>query len=963
MSFSNNNSQAFPEVAGKNALLTANQLLIPKALVSYREVEATIPNSHAKSKLSSFCAKMRLPPPQIHFSVLDEIWCGTACYMGFGISIRKRNKQEIETIIAQSIWIRLSQVVQAWERLIEDEASDHGFLRDFPQSETSDAADEPPWLSSFLGALTQSTWQRDLTTEGIEPNPGPPTKKIGRGKSNQKRKKMPRKQATSKKKSVARAHANPKKQELRKTLLMPSLKAMTANAIVVEHPTAFGSAVQDTHLEDMVAAFVNVAYWQAPPNPREMNGSGGSFGDLCPMWVKAYLMQYVLTHLRRVGSLTSLTGADVYGTFPDFGDDNPVPVGLVNYLEYFMPYSSGSGSLEVRMQHLFAVPDDYFTALSNAFISPTSSKVAYAFEFYQTPCLVPTTTTAPYREWAYSFANNVVGTPRSIFNVGNTTREAVMTYLNGVFHCVPSKLTRHKAPDASTYAIGHRSIPSGTYFMGPSDHFSTMVAEITIIPVSSQIAQPAIVKRSGGFASEVTSWTTDFGYNGVRNYALCSLDFKKHGLMAALGASKYSGLETFVPTLARWSTSAASMLLFETATRLGLTSTQISALSIVFWSKVMFAARHGLSFTKSEYLVHDSFGLTPLPAPLATYVDGLGPVVVAGRVQYLCVQQFIPATVVSGAGNWLSRMIFGTPTPTNTDTSSFWNGNVGYASGNTIGNLQFVIANFPPASWNVLAGIVVVPVEMATNIQDVYAQIPAFNNFVPTMPSPLGSRDQMAIVDTNIDGGSGYGQSFAGHTININQLVNNVYSIIAGSASDAVRAASMSYRLVNPAWDVRRLTCFNVVGLGVAHITNDLAAWLTSGTGYTYIVQRTAEAQPKTKSMGETVAGFTVPSDQVSANTTRIVRETVNDFASTIANRIQDVSRASPHDVAKTSMQHHAKYNFSEFLPGLIKRAGSVLKGNAVKLSEKQVEKDLAYYVANPEEAIQLGKKVAHMLF
>lgn len=932
--------------SSKNALITANQIMIPRMLVAYRETVAAISTSSEKSKITSICAKLRIQPPQLQFKEVAGTWHVSVFFMGFGIATQGLNKSDLDRVVHRAIWVRLSQVVEAWEELIEDESSDGGFLRDFP---TQDRNEEtfPGW-SAFSGSLQNKSWQRDLTEEGIEPNPGPNKtmrkkvlKKTTKGKAGF------RKPATQKKKAIVRPN---------QATMIPGLRAMSPNGILFDSSATLGQANQVCLIEELVNQMINGLFVKNPPNPVDLTCSTTVNGELRPVYVKTYLMQYVLTHLRRVGSLAADTKADVYTLFPDFPDDNPVPIALINALEYVMPYVHEAGKLSVMFQHMITIPIQYFADAQQTFLSNGHpSQVSWGNFSIQTLEIVGTD---PHREYRSTTTSGAISEPMLLFrNGGAKIREKIMNYLTASAPCLPSRVTRSRAPDASTYCFMHTSA-NGSYAACAVENFDPMVSELLLSPTTAQMVNTPYVKRAGGFAFEDTS-SGLATFSAQRNYGLCAPEFRRHGLRAALSESKYKGLDSFIPNLVKFNSTNFVALLFQTIAKLGLSSEVGMSLATVAWSKLMFAMRDSISMRNDNIFIWDVFGLEPLPAPLALYIEGIAPVVVGGRVLYIMPTSISLANSSSGGTNWLSRLIHGTPVPFYGSSTGFWSSTFLYVLGLTYGPATFTAANFPAGTF---LNIVAVPILQAPFIQQVYTTIPGYQNLIPVTYNALGSTDCLMLVDNIYFGNASTVETYGAFGVCPRTRCNNVYSLICGSDADVIRAACFAYRNADSAIDPAQYTGYNVSAIGMSDLAGDFASYLTSGAGYNYIVQRIAESQPRNRRMGRSVAGFTVPSDSQTAPTTQVSKEAANDFFSSLATRLRDVASASPHDVVKANTHANKGVTFTDFLPGLLGSATDTIKSSAIKLSTKKAEKDLAYYVKHPDEAMHLGRKIYNLL-
>jgi hypothetical protein len=467
---------------------------------------------------------------------------------------------------------------------------------------------------------------------------------------------------------------------------------------------------------------------------------------------------------------------------------------------------------------------------------------------------------------------------------------------------------------------------------------------------------------------EFTTFSDAFWFNASLNYALCAVDF--HVLTSIpqmVSKSKWRGIDTFIPNIVRYCSTGFQTILWTVCDKLGLSNEASTVLETVAYSKLIYCMRNGVQFLGTRP-IFDPFGDEPLPAPIAAYLMSVGPVVACGRIQYNVPTTLSNGNVTAGSQNWLSRVVNGFTAVVGTDSHSIWGNNISTPGGLTISGLSFAPANWPSATYNVDPYMVVVPVKTAPNFTLTYQRIAAYNNFVPFEQSNMGGVENLYMIEsvpsTWPDGGSKVASGAPAMTLGVTISIAAIYAYTLGSDADALRAATYCMRVETASAALNRCTAYNVQGINEVDVSRAFAEWLVAGPGWNYINQRIAEAQPHIteRNMGRTIGGVTMPSTQSTAATSEVVKEATNDFTSNLSSKMKSVGLHHVKDVAKTIAGYDKGFTFSEFLPSALEAVSSIVSGTAKRVSEKKIEKDLAYYARHPDEAVAIGKKMLRVL-
>lgn len=626
-------------------------------------------------------------------------------------------------------------------------------------------------------------WVRDLTREGVEPNPGPP-KGAKRGQKGAPKKKAAPKARNVKPKPTKRMKTPKVKTKKRHVNHGNATLPMVQTSSSIRSTSATFASKSLIMIEDLVELIIRYAYTvQCPANEAEFGGS------LTPVRLKICMMHYVLSRLRDAGCLRGEVGTNVNTILPPFPDNGIAPVALSLALAQIMPFTCKKTGY--RVSHDFILQSTYLpdSMVNEGLSSTNGTNVSKAVA---NPICCLTITPNP-NEYQATTSTTMTMIPARFMG----QYDAVFEYLRSVFPCQEYHRVPLHAPDASAYGY----IKGARCFnFHPSGH--PAITQVLVRDTDDSYNAPYKEKLVAPYfdATYTGSQTVDLQQLTMLGYIHCAMDFKPAaGIHAAVKASRWKTLETFSPSLNVMQAEGLSDAIIASIQTFCSSKPQADAMYLVCWSAVLHAMRACLAFVNGVGQYAGTIGTVPfvpamtgvpIPPAVAEYISCIG-VGISGGALVVPVFNRVDMTTNSDC-SWVRNLITGRGTAGGgmglEGSTQIWAGVTGMQPGGVLMGTRSWDTTLLPA---VAAGFTYpwTPIRLARDVLTNYRSIPALSNFMAPLSNGLGTIDVDAMVEYVTFDNQSDTPIVAGYFVARQVRIKKVYASAPISPADCARIA------------------------------------------------------------------------------------------------------------------------------------------------------------------------------
>jgi hypothetical protein len=690
----------------------------------------------------------------------------------------------------------------------------------------------------------------------------------------------------------------------------------------------------------MSEMFTAVGWRTAPPRIKDIClPTGGVAGKLSPSFVRMFLLWAHLDLMRDTGSLmTQGSDTDVFALFPPFPAAAKVPVGWLNYIRGYCPYTDSNG---VTFQNQWTISPTVFGATLENELDSSATLFAKSHSGAFFPCYL---TQGNANGSAYEYAHQGGFTKASItWQAFFDGWEAISDWWASVFPCDSLENVKRTAPDASAYVFN-----LGGALVCATNEYNPEHSVLYVQPVKKlNVTGFAYPKSVGIPIVEDTSGGTPYlaGVDGclgfLANYAMLSLDYERLGTIhEAHLASIWAPVTTYAPNLTCVDMRSLQQVICACVEAFAVDSETAAVMHIVLWSKFLRATARAtamaaaLEADSAMFLnhIHPIFAVFDellVPPAFAEWVSGFGPVIIEGRVNWPYVMVPISHNTYP---SWIRFLAILSTGPAQSLPICSLYPNMIRPGGQIVGGVTYNTTNFPSTRTFPL-----VPTFQDVHFVDAYTALDGYENFVPMEVTRFGLIEMacaagVEVADQPLNGqfGGSYGYIFANGT----DVTSITTPRVVGGA-DAMRALTHGYRTVNQTTVNTMLQGFRSSRFQLLMPPYAFARYMSVGKGWTVLGQELANREAE-ENVGVSVDGITVTPPRREDTELGTVRNIANDFFVDAAKALTGLEGRSIGDLAKEAVKSSASIITSEFIP-----FGGPLLEAGIELGSKVVRKIL----------------------
>lgn len=666
--------------------------------------------------------------------------------------------------------------------------------------------------------------------------------------------------------------------------MAPVLLPTIPPAIIVSPAIALGSA--DSALDFFAENFLSTLTKINPTAGQEM--AAGGLG--LPGRVKFYIMWAILSKLREAGSLTSANG-DVFTMFPEFPSDGPVPVSAALFLKYMLPYEHNG----TRFNKNFTMDATYFgTTTNNGIIQPSNTGVSKS---------ITGNVFSVYGGTAADY--NLSGAASYVVADQYQKWQEMAAYLSGSVSCVSYSKIGSRAPDASAHAL----LNAGQTRCAVPNYNKEYVGLFNFDLAVNAVADPGLNMHA---VEQVVVQGATLPMNSNMQMMLKQMNFCsvfaesefRGTIHASLMTTDFRDLATFAPTVRYLNAKAFWDVVMVSQQGYCINNSMAMASTVVWWCHLLAACRRGLAMslcqaTSTDLPLHRPFATLPVPAAVAEYISGIGPVVNEGRIHWVLPRiDAIPAPTTGRS--WLRFLVSGFSGAFD-DGPYVWSNSVIVSGGVVIGPITYNTTNFPAGSYTL------VPVKVARDITLSYNTISPMAEFVPVEEARRGLPDVLCPVDIVYSTSTAGAQN--GISIASSARVDSIVTPVMGSGVDLHRFLAHSY--IRASSESVDLYPRGSRTAGLIDPSFTFYRWITT-QGFTRLNEEIAGLAVKSED-GKTIGSYTTESTAQRSGVVNAIRKVANDYFST-SEKAGGTVDVTPKEIASANKDTSESYDWAPYL-------------------------------------------------